>query len=199
MTYILCWESNPDSDFSFTRRRNMKFRIIFIILMILFLSAVEFGTAQEQASAVDDVFMNPESLVRGLYAAVSFEPGHLLDFDYVSKFFVPEVIFGVRRTRTSMAILDLEGFFDWWREDFEKHKMKERGFEETIEKIKVTVYGNIAHCFVVYKARLKTPADTPGQLGLDSHSLMKKDGRWWVVSIMNDIITPQNPLPEELR
>jgi hypothetical protein len=181
------------------RRTNMKLRTIFIILMVLLLLSPEIGTAQKQESAIDDAFMNPESLVRGLYAAVSFEPGHLLDFDYVSKFFVPDVIFGVRKTRTSMATLDLGGFFDWWREDIEKYKMKEKGFEETVEKIKVTVYRNIAHCFVVYKARLKTPADTPGQLGLDSHSLMKKDGRWWIVSITNDIISPENPLPEGLR
>jgi hypothetical protein len=57
----------------------------------------------------------------------------------------------------------------------------------------------MAHCFVVYKARLKTPEDSPGQLGLDSWGLMKKDGRWWIVSVSNDVVTPQRPLPEELR
>lgn len=44
-----------------------------------------------------------------------------------------------------------------------KHKMKERGFKESIEKMKMTVYGNIAHCFIVYKVRFMTPADAPGQ------------------------------------
>ncbi len=177
----------------------MKFRTIFSVWMALFLLTPTLSMAQDENAVDEEIFMNPESLVRGLYAAVSFDPGNILDFDYMKKFFIPEVVFGVRKTRTSMAVLNLDEFVEWWVEDIEKHKMKERGFEEIVEKIKVTVYGNIAHCFVVYKARLKTPADAPGQLGLDSHSLMKKDGRWWIVSIANDIVTPQNPLPDELR
>ena len=52
---------------------------------------------------------------------------------------------------------------------------------------------------MVPKVRLLTPADAPGQLGLDSFSLMKKDGRWWIVSIANDVITPQNSLPDFLK
>jgi hypothetical protein len=145
------------------------------------------------------VSSDPESLVRGLYASVSFEADTTPDWDYVRSFFIPEAVFGVRKTRTSMEVLGLDGFVAWWLEDIEKHKMKERGFEESVENLKMTEYGNIAQCFVVYKARFKTPADAPGQLGLDSFALMKKDGRWWIVSIMNDVVTPQNPLPEDLR
>jgi hypothetical protein len=46
---------------------------------------------------------------------------------------------------------------------------------------------------------LKTPADTPGQIGLDSWELMRKDGRWWIAAVTNEIPTPERPLPEELR
>ena len=146
-----------------------------------------------------DVYLDPESLVRGLYTSVTFQPGSLPDWEYVRSFFIPEVVFGVRKSRTLMEVLDLDGFVDWWLEDVEKHSLKERGLEESVEKMKMTVYGNIAQCFVVYKVRLLTPADSPGQLGLDSFALMKKEGRWWIVSITNDVITPENPLPEDLR
>jgi hypothetical protein len=57
----------------------------------------------------------------------------------------------------------------------------------------------MAHCFVVYEARFKTPADSPGQLGLDSIGMVKTDGRWWIVSITNDVVGPDRPLPEDLR
>jgi hypothetical protein len=164
-------------------------------LLATFSQSAAIGLAANE----EDVFANPESLIRGLYAAVTFDTGNVPDWDYVSKFFTPEAVIAVRMTRTSMAILNVEEFVKWFDDDVKKYKMKERGFEESIEKLKLTVFGDMAHCFVVYKARFKTPADSPGQLGLDSWGLMKKDGRWWIVSVTNDVVTPQRPLPEELR
>ncbi len=177
----------------------MKLRKMFCItatMLMLVSMGIDAGSSEK---ADDDVYIAPESLVRGLYASVTFQPGTLPDWDYVRSFFIPEAVFGVRKSRTLMEVLDLDGFVDWWLEDIEKHKLKERGLEESVEKMKMTVYGNIAQCFVLYKVRLLTPADAPGQLGLDSFALMKKDERWWIVSITNDVITPENPLPEFLR
>lgn len=177
----------------------MKFRNLFSIAGVVFLSMIYSTNLSCQESITHaDVFMEPERLVRGLYAAVTFEPGTTPDWDYVRKFFIPEAVFAVRMTPTSMEVIDLEDFVEWFISDIEEHKMKERGFEENIQKMKMTEFGDMAHCFVVYQARFKTPAESPGQLGLDSFGLMKKDGRWWIVSITNDIVSPGNPLPEEL-
>jgi hypothetical protein len=177
----------------------MKLRTIFSVWVALLLLAPTLCMAQEERAANEEIFLNPESLVRGLYAAVSIDPGNTHDWDYVRKFFIPEVVFAVRMTRTSMAVLNLDEFVEWFKGDVKKYKMLERGFEEIVQKMKMTVFGDMAQCFVVYKARLKTQTDAPGTLGLDSFGLMKKDGRWWVVSITNDIVTSQNLLPEELR
>lgn len=146
-----------------------------------------------------DQFLTPEALVRGLYASVTFEPGTVPDWGFVRTFFLPEAVIAARQTRTSMGVLGVDAFIEWFKADVQKYKMKERGFEETVEKLKLTEYGEMAHCFVVYKARFLTPENQPGQLGLDSFGLVKKDGRWWIVSITNDVVTPARPLPEELR
>jgi len=172
------------------------FRFSCIALVFVFLTL---GVAEGRMAVEEKVFMEPESLVRGLYAAVTFDAGSVPDWEYVRKFFMPEAVIAVRMTPTSMATLDVDEFLKWFDDDVKKYKMEERGFEETIEKLKLTTFGNIAHCFVVYKARFKTPENSPGQLGLDSWGLMKKDGRWWIVSVTNDVVTPQTPLPEELR
>jgi hypothetical protein len=178
----------------------MRYRCAACLLSLaLCATAFAWDSGRGQNAAAEEVFAGPESLVRGIYAAVTFGPGSTPDWDYVRSFFIPEAVFGVRKTRTSMDVLTVDGFVDWFISDIKKFKMDELGFEETVQKLKLTVFGNIAQCFVVYRARLKTPADLPGQLGLDSFSLMKKDGRWWIVSIANDIVSPQNPLPEELR
>lgn len=157
--------------------------------------------AVSTAAAVqgESVFKDPESLLRSFFASVSFAPRATPDWDHVRKFFIPEAVFAVRQTRTSMAALDLDQFAAWWEADIQEYKMKERGFQETIERSKFTVFGDMAQCFVVYKAKFKIPADAPGQIGLDNYSLVKKEGRWWIVSVTNEIPTPQRPLPEELR
>jgi ketosteroid isomerase-like protein len=98
-----------------------------------------------------------------------------------------------------MEVLNLDGFIQWFEDDVKKFKMDEKGFEEIVEKLRMTVFGDTAQCFVVYRARLKSPPGAQGQIGLDSWALMKKDERWWVVSVTNDIVTPQRPLPEELK
>jgi hypothetical protein len=169
-----------------------------LVLIALFIACSSISLADEKGEN-GEIFQGPESLIRGLYTAVTFQPGTLPDWEYVRSFFIPEAVFGVRKTRTNMEVLDLDGFVGWWLEDVEKHDLEKRGLEETIEKMKLIEYRNIAHCFVVYKVRILTPADSPGQLGLDSYSLMKKEGRWWIISVANDVITPQNPLPDFIR
>jgi hypothetical protein len=178
----------------------MKHREFFRFSCIVFVFAfLTLGVADGATADEGDIFMDPESLVRGLYASVTFDAGSVPDWEYVRKFFTPEAVIAVRMTRTSMAILNVDEFLKWFDDDVKKYKMNERGFEETIEKLKLTTFGDMGHCFVVYKARFKTPENAPGQLGLDSWGLMKKDGRWWIVSVTNDVVTPQRPLPEELR
>jgi hypothetical protein len=169
------------------------------VILVLSMSIPAPGISGGEAASAEEVFSNPESLARGLYAAVTFDPGNSPDWDFVRRFFLPESVIGVRKTRTTMEVLDVDAFVQWFEEDLKKFKMVEKGFEETVEKLKLTVFGDIAQCFVVYRARLKTPAEAPGQLGLDSFALIKKDGRWWVVSITNDIVTPDRALPEDLR
>jgi hypothetical protein len=138
--------------------------------------------------APEDIFQNPESLVRGLYAAVSFDPGPGPNWEYVKTFFLPQAVIAVRKTPTSMAVMNVQEFVDWFAAD-----------EETNHKLKLTTLRNMAQVFVVYKARMRTPATSPGQIGLDSWELQNKDGRWWVVAANNDVPTPQAPLPEDLR
>jgi hypothetical protein len=168
-------------------------------LAVALLIPAVLGAGRQTPAGAPAVFADPESIVRGLYAAVTFDPGPGPDWEYVRSFFLPQAVIVVRKTRTTMETMTVSEFIQWFVDDVEKHKMKERGFAESVEKLKLTAMGDIAQAFVVYKARFKTPPDAPGQIGLDSWTLMKKDGRWWIVSCANEIPTPQWPLPEELR
>lgn len=166
--------------------------------VLLVLSTLLAGGAA-RTGAQTGPFDNPESLVRGLYDAVSWEPGAAADWDHVRAFFLPEAVFCMRKTRTSMEVMSLDEFIQWFMDDVERMNMTERGFQETVEHLELTEYGETAHAFVTYRARFKTPADAPGQFGLDSFGLLRLDGRWWIASITNEVVTPDRPLPERLR
>jgi hypothetical protein len=160
--------------------------------------ALACGAGAGRGYAQQSRFRDPEQVVRDLYAAVSFEPGAKADWDHVREFFLPEAVFAVRRTATSMDVMNVDAFIAWFVADVERMHMVERGFEETVLKVQTTIFGDMGHAFVVYRARLMTPSDQRGQYGLDSFGLVRMDGRWWIASLTNDVVTRDRPLPEGL-
>jgi hypothetical protein len=76
--------------------------------------------------------------------------------------------------------------------------VKKTGFEEKIVKMQSMVFGDIAHVLVLYTARIPGVTKTP-QEGVDSFHLIRKDGRWWIVSILNEIPTRERPKPDILK
>lgn len=164
----------------------------------IFLAALLLGGGATRGWAQSGAFDDPEQLVRGLYAAVSFGPGSVANWDRVREFFRPEAVFAVRRTPTSMDVIDVDEFIAWFRADVERLRMNERGFEEKVLKVRLTTFGDMAHAFVVYRAQLMTPPGQRSEVGLDSFGLVRMEGRWWIASITNDVVRPGRPLPPEL-
>lgn len=64
--------------------------------------------------------------------------------------------------------------------------------------MKPTVFGDIAHVWVLYEAVIPG-SGRPPQQGVDSFELIRRDGRWWIATITNEIPTPERPIPSELR
>lgn len=161
-------------------------------------AALLLGSGVARGYAQQSNFDDPERVVRDLYAAVSFGPGTVADWDRVREFFRPEAVFAVRRTPTSMDVINVDEFIAWFEADVKRLNMVERGFQETVLKVQLTVFGDMAHAFVVYRARLMTPPGQRSEIGLDSFGLVRMDGRWWIASITNDVVRPGRPLPAGL-
>ena len=60
------------------------------------------------------------------------------------------------------------------------------------------VFRDIANIFVLYEAAI-TDSQRPPTVGVDSIDLIRKDGRWWIASIVNDLPTPEHPIPARLK
>ncbi len=129
-----------------------------------------------------------DAIMRAVYEVISGPAGQKRDWNRMRSLFtsnarlMPLARTGLRSgsvedyIATSGAMLEQRGFF-------------ERELARRVEQ-----YGDIAHVFSTYDAR--NAADGPVIMrGINSFQLVRHGGRWWVVSIMWQQETPDNPIP----
>jgi hypothetical protein len=146
----------------------------------------------------ESAFETPEGLVNALYDAVTFEAGHTPDWDWVKSMFIDEGIVVLRTSREETSIFTVEGFVEDFTRFIEGSGVEQTGFVEKILRTKSMVLGDIAHVLVLYEAWIPG-GERPPQQGVDSFQLIRKEDRWWIVSITNEIPTPEHPVPAELQ
>jgi hypothetical protein len=139
-----------------------------------------------------------EDVVRTLYRMVTFAAGKDVDWDQVKALFIPEAVIVLRASRTSMNVLNRDTFVDDFVRFIREAKLEDQAFEETIVAIKTQETGEVARSTVHYAARIPS-RDRPAQHGIDVFLLMQADGRWRIVSIVNEIVRPGVEVPEEIR
>jgi hypothetical protein len=168
-------------------------------LMALVL-AVGTGTAflWPQYASASGSEETPEEVVAGIYDLVSFEAGDRPDWDEVRSLFVPEAVVVLRTSRQATTVFSLEGFVDDFVNFIENTPAGGMGFTEKVIAMESMVFGDMAHVLVLYEAHITGSARAPQQ-GVDSFSLIKKDGRWLIVSITNELPAPDRPIPEVLQ
>ena len=82
-----------------------------------------------------------------------------------------------------------------WIEDAEPF-FAENDFYETEVMRQMNRFGNLVQAFSTYEAR-ESEDGAPIARGINSIQLLHKDDRWWIVSIMWDNESRDNPIPEE--
>lgn len=149
-------------------------------------------------SAAEDFTVAPERLVAELYKSVTFEAGQTPDWRKVRGMFIPEAVVVLRTARDKMSVFSVDGFVEDFVRFIEQSQAQRKGFSEKVVRMKPTTFGEIAHVLVLYEAHL-AGSEVPPQRGVDSFELLRKDDRWWITSINNDICTPDRPPPRELQ
>ena len=154
--------------------------------------------AVRAAASDESAFETPEGLVNALYDAVTFEAGHTPDWDWVKSMFIDEGVVVLRTSREKTTVFSVDGFVADFVRFIEGSNVEQTGFVEKILRTKPMVLGDIAHVLVLYEAWIPG-GERPPQQGVDSFQLIRKDGRWRIVSITNEIPTPERPVPAELQ
>jgi hypothetical protein len=67
-------------------------------------------------------------------------------------------------------------------------------FEKEIHRVEER-FGNIAHVFSTYESRRKADDPHPFMRGINSFQLMNDGHRWWIMNVMWEHESPENPIP----
>jgi len=173
------------------KRSEVVFTISLVVLAFIRIEC----NGQESSNAK---FSTPENLVTHLYDQVTFPSGESPDWKYVRTFFDPSATVVMRQGISETVTLSLDG----WILDFvifiQDAEIEKTGFQENIVKMESTVFGDIAHILVLYESYIPGKSKAPKE-GIDSFHLIKKDGRWWIISILNELPNQDRPVPEILR
>ena len=169
-----------------------------ILSALLLVFTIGAATVIAQNGKPNPHLKDPESLVKHLYEQVTFPAGTTPNWDYVRTMFIKDAVVVMRAGRDKTNTLTLDG----WVLDFVNFindaEVKKTGFQEKIVKMETMVFGDIAHVLVLYTSYIPTKSKAPRE-GVDSFHLIKKDGQWQIVSILNEIPTKDRPKPDVLK
>jgi hypothetical protein len=147
---------------------------------------------------VAETLQTPDGLVREIYDSVTFQAGTMPDWDNVRSMFIEDAVIVLRTSKDSTTVFSVDGFVDDFVAFIERADAERTGFTENIIHMESMEFGDMAHVLVLYEASIPGSERPPHQ-GVDSFQLIRKAGRWWIVSITNEIPTEGRPIPAILR
>jgi hypothetical protein len=176
---------------------SMKHTLVFIALFLC--AALQVHAADTPVTAKADLRLETaEGVVQELYRLICVPVGAKTDWEQVRNLFIPEAVIILRVSKTASNTFTVQGWIDDFIAYNEKAKSSERGFEEKIVRMSTTVFRDIAHILVLYEARM-LDWSKPAAPGVDSIELIRRDGRWWIAAITNDLPNEAHPIPAALK
>lgn len=169
-----------------------------VALGLILTAGVGASFLQAQTASEQEALETADGVVTEIYDLVSFEAGGMPDWDKVRSMFIPEAVVVLRTSREATTVFSVDGFIEDFVNFVERSPAGEMGFTEKILNMKSMVFGDMAHVLVLYEAHI-TGSQRPPTQGVDSFSLIKKDGRWCIAAITNELPTADRPIPEMLR
>ena len=137
---------------------------------------------------------SPTGMVAELYDLVTFDAGTTPDWNAVRALFVEEAIIVLRTGRNEMSIFSLDDFVNDFVQFIEQAGVEATGFTERVLDMKEFSYGDIAHVLVLFDSHISGSDRAPRE-GIDSFELIRRDGDWRIVSIINERPTSERPIP----
>ena len=147
--------------------------------------------------AKEDDVRSIESILAATYDVISGPAGKKRDWDRFRSLFYPGarlIPTGKRPNETEVRarVLSPDDYVERSAPFLEKEGFFERGVSNKVEQ-----FGNIAEVFSTYESRHTAGDAQPFQRGINSFQLVNDGKRWWIMTIMWQAETPENPIPQE--
>ncbi len=169
-----------------------------LALLVLFTFSAGMVRAQATGSPAADAQATAEGTVRELYKLVTFEPGSPPDWNKVRSLFISEAVVVLRTGFNQTSVFDVDGFVQDFVDFIEKSPAKTQGFTEKIVRLRTFEFGEMARITTLYEAHIPGTPRAPQQ-GIDVFLLTKKEGKWSITAVANEVVLPGSVLPDELR
>ena len=163
--------------------------------LLLILAVVLAVPASAQSATPADV-ATPEAIVAAAYASIQRAPGEAYDWARFRSLFLPEAMLlpNPEQTGEPARVLSPDGFVAWIDSVTTVGGDGDHGFAEEEVHAVVHQYGDVAQVFSTYHKRFGDSHQVLGR-GINSYQLVRRDGRWWIVSIAWDEETGAGPIP----
>lgn len=148
--------------------------------------------------AQDQKYETPQKLIDDVYKLMTFDAGSVPDWDDIKNLFYEDANIVLRTGMTEMKAINRDGFVDLWIEDIKNMKLNETGIKEEKLFERFEVMGDIALCNVIYRITIPD-LNYPPQFGIDCFHLLKQNGRWYITSIVNEVLRPGVDPPENMK
>jgi hypothetical protein len=143
-----------------------------------------------------------DGIMTELYASVTREPGKPFEWHRLRAIMLPGAVMlpQIRQTQGQSRLMSVDSFIAWidhgWRNVIGTER--DQGFYERQTNLVVDQYGDIAQAFTTYEKGPYQPRQVIGR-GINAVQLVKRDGRWWILSITWDEENVAGPLPDKYR
>ena len=144
------------------------------------------------------VTANPDLVIKGLYESISFTPGSTPNYDKLKEFFYPGGILMPPRQQESEdhKVLSVDDFVDMSKEFIANSEFGKLGFYEKEIARKEEQFGDTLVVLSAYEGKFKEEDPEPIARGVNNIQLIYERDRWWVVSMIWDVESEENVMPE---
>ena len=171
-----------------------------ILMLAVLMGALALGQAQPEqkpAAANPADVKSIDSIVAALYDVISGPAGQERDWNRMRSLFWPGahlIPVGAKQDKTGYAarVLSVEDYIARTEPFFAKESFYESAVANRVEQ-----WAQIAQVLSTYESR-HAKGEKPFARGINSIQVFNDGQRWWVLNILWESESEQNPLPERL-
>ncbi len=167
-----------------------------LLLIIIAIHISSFANTKDSIPFNPNDVSSADAIIKAVYDVISGPAGEKRNWDRMQSLFVTDARMiatgkrpngeGTRRSMSVEEYINSSGSF-----------LEKNGFFESEIGRKTEQYGNIVQVFSTYESKKTLRDEKPFMRGINSYQLWNDGKRWWVVNILWESETPDNPIPEK--